>query len=90
MFSYLKSLGRLSPRVLKSVDNRVRDVFTALISVYRWTLSPLFGRCCRFEPTCSQYALDAVRRYSSGRALLMISKRLGKCHPFHEGGYDPA
>ena len=60
------------------------------VYAYQYTLGPLLGGQCRFHPTCSQYALDALARYGfwrgSGKALV----RIAKCHPFHPGGYDPA
>jgi putative membrane protein insertion efficiency factor len=63
--------------------------FIALIWVYRATLSPLIGGHCRFEPTCSQYGLDAYRRYGACRGTLLTARRIGRCHPFSAGGYDP-
>ncbi|USO00283.1 MAG: membrane protein insertion efficiency factor YidD [Phycisphaeraceae bacterium] len=63
--------------------------FIALIWVYRFTLSPLIGGQCRFEPTCSRYALDAYRRYGACRGSALTIRRLARCHPFHPGGYDP-
>ncbi|MBI3356477.1 MAG: membrane protein insertion efficiency factor YidD [Nitrospirae bacterium] len=56
---------------------------------YRVLISPLLGRVCRFEPTCSQYALDAVTRYGTLQGLGLALVRLMKCHPFHPGGEDP-
>lgn len=63
--------------------------FIALIWVYRFTLSPLVGGQCRFEPTCSRYALDAYRRYGACRGTALTAKRIARCHPFGPGGYDP-
>lgn len=63
--------------------------FIALIWVYRVTLSPLIGGHCRFEPTCSQYGLDAYRRYGAIRGSLLTARRILRCHPFSAGGYDP-
>ena len=60
-----------------------------LIRVYRLLISPLFPPSCRFQPTCSQYALDAVERFGSIRGSWMAIKRILRCHPFHPGGYDP-
>lgn len=61
----------------------------ALIRVYRYTLSPIIGQSCRFEPTCSQYAEEALRHYGAFRGSIKAAKRIVKCHPFHPGGYDP-
>lgn len=51
-------------------------------------LRGVVGRVCRFEPTCSEYAKDAIEQYGAA-GILLAAKRLAKCHPFHEGGYDP-
>ena len=60
-----------------------------LIRTYQLTLSPLLGPRCRFYPSCSQYALDAVRTHGSLRGSLLALRRLARCHPWHAGGYDP-
>ncbi|UCE25959.1 MAG: membrane protein insertion efficiency factor YidD, partial [Candidatus Zixiibacteriota bacterium] len=59
------------------------------IYFYRYTLSPIFGNSCRFHPTCSHYAEDALRKYGAVRGSVYAVKRLLRCHPWHEGGYDP-
>ena len=56
--------------------------------VYQWTLSPLIGRQCRFEPTCSNYFIEAVRKYGAVRGAWRGVKRIARCHPFHPGGVD--
>lgn len=56
---------------------------------YQLTLSPLLPPACRFYPTCSQYMVEAVERYGVPRGVWLGVKRLGRCHPFHPGGYDP-
>jgi hypothetical protein len=61
----------------------------ALIRVYQWTISPLLGSHCRFAPSCSQYTLEAISRHGLLRGSLLGARRLGRCHPFHEGGFDP-
>ena len=63
--------------------------FILTVNFYRILLSPLFGPNCRFYPSCSEYALLALKEYSIGKALWLISKRLLKCHPFGCSGYDP-
>jgi hypothetical protein len=64
-----------------------------LIRLYQLTLSrlifALFGPVCRFEPSCSRYALECIRIHGALRGSLLSLKRLSKCHPFHPGGYDP-
>ena len=60
-----------------------------LVRVYQVCLSPFKVPCCRFEPTCSQYAKQALQNHSFLKAILLISKRLLKCHPWGGCGYDP-
>ena len=67
----------------------MKFLLIGLIRVYRLVISPLFPPSCRFQPTCSQYALDAVERFGSIRGSWMAIKRILRCHPFHPGGYDP-
>jgi uncharacterized protein len=59
------------------------------IDVYRWTLAPLLGGHCRFEPSCSRYAAEAIVRHGARRGLGLGARRLGRCHPFAKGGFDP-
>ncbi|MGA0838905.1 MAG: membrane protein insertion efficiency factor YidD [Pseudomonadales bacterium] len=61
----------------------------ALIRIYQLTLSPWIGRHCRFLPTCSAYADEAIATHGLRRGLMLTVRRLGRCHPFHAGGYDP-
>jgi putative membrane protein insertion efficiency factor len=60
-----------------------------LIEAYRLTLSPLLGGFCRFQPTCSRYAEEAVRRHGARRGSALALRRLLRCHPFRPGGFDP-
>jgi hypothetical protein len=60
-----------------------------LIGLYRRFVSPVRYGKCRFYPTCSQYAVQAVERYGAAKGMFMAGKRILKCHPFHPGGYDP-
>ena len=61
----------------------------AVARVYQWTLSPLIGRQCRFEPTCSAYFILAVRKYGAVRGSWLGVRRVGRCHPWSVGGHDP-
>lgn len=67
----------------------VARIILGLISIYRYSISPLMSPSCRFTPTCSQYALEAVETFGPGKGLLMAIWRILRCHPFHPGGYDP-
>jgi putative membrane protein insertion efficiency factor len=60
-----------------------------LIRAYQVVISPLFPSCCRFAPTCSQYAVEALERHGLGRGLWLSLRRVCRCHPFHPGGWDP-
>jgi hypothetical protein len=60
-----------------------------LIWVYQLALSPILGRQCRFYPSCSNYAREAIARYGPFKGSLMMVKRILRCHPFHPGGIDP-
>ena len=60
-----------------------------LIRAYRRWVSPAFGPVCRYEPACSQYAIEAIERYGVLRGTGMAARRLARCHPWHAGGYDP-
>ena len=68
---------------------RVKRMFLFLIDVYRRYISPLKSPCCRYIPTCSEYAMIAIERYGAMRGGWLALKRILRCHPFHEGGYDP-
>ena len=67
----------------------MRKVLISLIRVYRYLLSPLLGPSCRYYPTCSQYAQEAIEMHGVLRGSWLSLKRVGSCHPWHEGGYDP-
>ena len=60
-----------------------------LIQAYRYLLSPLFGNHCRYTPSCSQYAVEAIETHGAIQGLWLALKRVGSCHPWHVGGYDP-
>jgi len=69
-----------------SLPARVAVRFLAL---YKRFLSPLLPSACRFQPTCSEFAIEAVRRHGLRRGSALSFRRLMRCHPFHPGGYDP-
>ncbi|WP_448596346.1 membrane protein insertion efficiency factor YidD [Thermoleptolyngbya sp.] len=67
----------------------MKVLLLGLIHSYRLLISPLFPPSCRFHPTCSQYALEAIARYGSIKGGWLTAKRIVRCHPWSEGGYDP-
>jgi len=83
-----RSLAEISPR---RGGVRIWPARLAVVSirVYQLTLSPLLGPHCRFAPSCSQYTLEAIARYGLIRGAVLGARRIGRCHPFHEGGFDP-
>ena len=60
-----------------------------MIRFYQLCISPMLGPHCRFSPTCSQYALEAIKTYGVLKGSYLAFKRISKCHPFHAGGHDP-
>jgi uncharacterized protein len=67
----------------------VRHLAALLIRIYQWTLSPLLGPRCRFYPSCSQYALEAIQRFGVVKGGWLALARLARCHPWNAGGFDP-
>jgi len=67
----------------------MKHVFLALIRFYQKALSPYLGKNCRYTPTCSQYAAEAIQKYGALRGGWMALRRILRCNPFHKGGYDP-
>lgn len=61
----------------------------ALIRIYRFAISPLMGDRCRFYPSCSEYAIDSLNRHGPLKGVALALRRIGRCHPWHPGGYDP-
>lgn len=70
-------------------DRAAVAILVGLVGVYRVTLSPLLGRHCRFQPTCSAYFRAAVTKHGALRGSWMGLRRICRCHPWHPGGYDP-
>lgn len=67
----------------------IRAAIVSLIRGYQYLVSPLLGNRCRFHPTCSCYAIEAVNHHGTLKGGYLTLRRLIKCHPFHPGGYDP-
>jgi len=72
-----------------SMNQFTQRVTLHLLRGYKWAVSPLFPPACRFIPTCSEYAMEAVERFGALRGGLVAVGRLLRCHPFVKGGYDP-
>ena len=75
--------------IIAFVSRMVRGALAGLVRTYQAALSPLFPPSCRFVPTCSDYALEALQRKPLFVGLWLIVRRLGRCHPFCRGGFDP-
>ena len=67
----------------------MRQILIGFIKIYRMVLSPFIGQHCRFTPTCSEYAIQAIDEHGSYRGSWLAIRRLSRCHPFHTGGWDP-
>lgn len=67
----------------------MQGLILILLRGYKRFLSPLLPSACRFTPTCSEYMFEAVKKYGAARGVWLGTKRLFRCHPFHEGGFDP-
>jgi putative membrane protein insertion efficiency factor len=67
----------------------MKHVLVWLLRGYRAFISPLYGQVCRYHPSCSAYALEAVSTHGAARGSWLAARRLGRCHPWTDGGYDP-
>jgi len=67
----------------------MKAIFIIMIRFYQVCISPLHPPCCRFYPPCSAYAIEALQKYGVLKGSYLAVRRILKCHPFHEGGYDP-
>ena len=67
----------------------MKRLLIALVKFYRKYISPLRPPCCRYYPTCSQYALEALEKYGALKGRWLALRRILRCNPFHKGGYDP-
>ena len=81
----------VAPRALQPHlrPSMVARALVGLIRLYQQIISPWLGRVCRFEPSCSRYAVACLESHGAARGSLLSVKRLCKCHPFHPGGHDP-
>ncbi len=67
----------------------MKSIAILFVKCYQWLLSPFFGQQCRFTPTCSQYTIEAIIKKGVVQGIFLSMKRIGKCHPWCEGGHDP-
>lgn len=67
----------------------IASLLLALVRIYQRYVSPMLGPACRFEPSCSRYAAGCIETHGALRGSLLSAVRLCKCHPFHQGGFDP-
>jgi uncharacterized protein len=67
----------------------MNKILCVLISLYQVSISPMLGNRCRFHPTCSEYAKSAIVTHGVARGLALAVRRLLRCHPWHDGGFDP-
>lgn len=81
--------GSIGRRFGRMCDRAAAAALVAAVVVYQKTLSPLLGRHCRFQPSCSTYFREAVEKYGALRGALRGIARISRCHPFHPGGHDP-
>jgi uncharacterized protein len=75
--------------VLRWPSRAIRALLIAAIWIYQVTLSPLLGPACRFEPSCSRYMVEALKKYGLLKGLAKGLRRVSRCHPWNSGGYDP-
>lgn len=78
----------MRPQAAKAPSGLLR-LLIASVRAYRFFLSPWLGSACRFEPTCSAYALESLQTHGAGAGSYLVAKRLLRCHPWCEGGHDP-
>ena len=86
--STIKSKGGFMTKMnlLQHIPNYL---FIGVINAYRFLISPVLAGRCRYEPTCSQYALESLKKHGPAKGLWMTIKRIGRCHPWGSSGYDP-
>ncbi|KQN35192.1 alpha-hemolysin [Pedobacter sp. Leaf41] len=74
---------------MKFINKIFASLFLGLIRIYQYAISPMLGANCRFTPTCSQYGIEAIRKFGPFKGGWMALKRIGRCHPWGAHGHDP-
>jgi len=83
------SKSRFGPIFLKRVILLLKKILIAIVRFYQREISPVFPACCRFQPTCSQYAIEAIEKHGPWKGLGLAVWRILRCNPLCKGGYDP-
>ena len=81
--------SHLIGRLAAGLRNGFSAVLIGVVRCYQWGISPWLGPRCRFDPTCSEYAVGAIRRFGPIRGGMLTLRRLSRCHPWGSSGYDP-
>jgi putative membrane protein insertion efficiency factor len=76
-------------KVWRALETAVTTALVVIIRVYQYTLGPLMPMTCRFEPSCSRYAVEALQKHGPWRGVALATWRVIRCNPFNHGGYDP-
>jgi putative membrane protein insertion efficiency factor len=72
-----------------TTHNPISQSLALIIRAYQYCISPWLGQCCRFYPSCSSYSLEAIQTFGSARGSYLMLRRVLRCHPWHQGGFDP-
>lgn len=75
--------------MISLLKNILSGFFLLLIKIYQYLLSPLLGASCRYTPTCSQYGVEAIKKYGPFKGFWLTAKRIARCHPWGGHGHDP-
>lgn len=85
----MKSNSNKKINIIKEVNTLLAKLLIYMVRIYQKYISPMRGPTCRFYPTCSQYSIEAYKKYGAMKGTYLTIRRILKCHPFHPGGYDP-